>query len=1071
MLVQERLESRQGSIALVNRTSRLRAGETEMEDRDQPSNHSVAGDLTSSPDQVDLTIDLSSTVATASSPPKNTDSTDWLRDYRYQLIDEIARGGMGVIWRATDNVLGREVAVKVLQSGYDPDSGVARRFADEAHISAQLQHPAIPPVHDFGTLPGGQPFLAMKLIRGHTLEQLLRQRSDPATERGRFIAVFEQTCQAVAYAHAHNVIHRDLKPSNIMVGSFGEVQVMDWGLAKVLSPNANSDDPDTHETTVATVIRGSDGNSSNPSFTQAGSILGTLAYMAPEQAAGEVSKIGPHSDVFGLGAILTVILTGRPPYEGADTGSLRVMAIRGDLNACLGRLDNCGAEPGLVALCKRCLAFDPAHRPRDAGAVAQEVANLRSEAEQRAQEAEKERAAAEIRVAEQKKRRRTQRALALTIGLLVVGTGAVAWWADRQAGERRADALRREVENQQREREDALRAEAERSRFERNAQVVETLLGQCEDSLRADDADRAAVQLDLAARRLEDGGAANLRPRFARCAADLTVLQDLNRIDELRWTETGGQLASDAKLSESAAAAFAQYGLVPGQSPPDAAARQVNASPVRDRLLTALDLWLGWARATDGAMADGLSALLRAVDPDPYRTSVRDATRAGQETTLQQLSEQPEALNQPTWFASVFGQRSAIPVARRGQILRATHLRRPDDLTLLMTLGQLDARAGKERAAECVGWCRAAIAIRPKNAAPWNGLGIALAHVDDLDGAEAALRQAILFNTTSVRARTNLANVFYRRGNLDAAEAAYREAIRINPTLPNPLYNLGLTLRQKKDYAGAEAELREAVRVDPTYAPAQVSLADILRLRGDLDESVAAFEECLRLNPSSAPARVGLALALLDRGDFANAVENLREACRLEPGNETYLSTLKRAEQKLALLHRLHEVADGREKPETPAEAVELAQLGAHRSQKRYSLAVRLYEEAFAGNADLAADLGAGHRYSAARNALLAASGADAGAPVLEDNERTRLIGLALTWLRADLALITTHAEDPERRPQVAEWLTRWKNDPELASVRDPEAMASMPADKRKAWEALWSEVDTLLAPARAVTR
>src|SRR5262245_14532078 len=137
---------------------------------------------------------------------------------RYRLGEEIARGGMGTVYRANDTVLGREVAVKVLQEKYAPDSGTARRFADEACITAQLQHPNIPAVHDLGVLPDGRPFLAMKLIKGETLEELLKRRADPAKERGRFVAAFEQACQAVAYAHAHGVLHRDLKPANVMVG-------------------------------------------------------------------------------------------------------------------------------------------------------------------------------------------------------------------------------------------------------------------------------------------------------------------------------------------------------------------------------------------------------------------------------------------------------------------------------------------------------------------------------------------------------------------------------------------------------------------------------------------------------------------------------------------------------------------------------------------------------------------------------------------------------------------------------------------------------------------------------------
>src|SRR5262249_51105678 len=126
----------------------------------------------------------------------------------YEILGELGRGGMGVVYRTRQASLGREGAVKVLQARFAPDSGTARRFFDEAHITAQLQHPGIPSVHDLGTLPDGRPFLAMKLIKGQTLEALLAARSDAASERGRFVAAFEAVCQALAYAHAHNVIHR-----------------------------------------------------------------------------------------------------------------------------------------------------------------------------------------------------------------------------------------------------------------------------------------------------------------------------------------------------------------------------------------------------------------------------------------------------------------------------------------------------------------------------------------------------------------------------------------------------------------------------------------------------------------------------------------------------------------------------------------------------------------------------------------------------------------------------------------------------------------------------------------------
>jgi serine/threonine protein kinase/tetratricopeptide (TPR) repeat protein len=359
---------------------------------------------------------------------------------RYQMLDEIARGGMGVIYRAIDTALGREVAVKVLQDKFDPDSGVARRFADEARITAQLQHPAIPPVHDLGTLPDGRPFLAMKLIKGQTLEEWLRARSDPSSERGRFLAVFEQVCQAVAYAHAHGVLHRDLKPANVMVGAFGEVQLMDWGLAKILAsrerpqsegsspasrehPQPETDSALTRAETEVVGLRDSDG-----SFTQVGSVLGTPAYMPPEQAVGAVGKVDQRSDVFGLGAILAVILTGKPPFAAATAETTRLMAAQGDVAECLARLDGSGAEPELVALCKRCLSPKAAERPACGGAVAEAVAQLRAAADERARRAELERvqaeaekAAVEARALERRKRRRLGLGAAAALVLAALG--------------------------------------------------------------------------------------------------------------------------------------------------------------------------------------------------------------------------------------------------------------------------------------------------------------------------------------------------------------------------------------------------------------------------------------------------------------------------------------------------------------------------------------------------------------------------------------------------------------------------------------------------------------------------
>jgi WD40 repeat protein len=345
----------------------------------------------------------------------------------YELCEEIGHGGMGVVYRARDTALDRDVAVKLLSARYPADSPTAQRFLSEARITGQLQHPGIPAVHQVGTLTDGRPFLAMKLIKGSTLEAIMKQRPDPAAERSRLLAIFEAVCQSVGYAHAHRVIHRDLKPANVMVGAFGEVQVMDWGLAKVLGEQT----PATTEAQAAEATRAWTEVSPTPevgSHTQAGSLVGTPAFIAPEQAVGEIERVNERSDVFGLGALLAVILTGKPPYVGETAESVRVQAVRGKLEDCFARLDASGAEPELVALCKQCLAFEPADRPADAGTVALAVAGLRAAADERARRAELERvrvegeqATALARSAERRKRRRLALAAAAVLALAVVG--------------------------------------------------------------------------------------------------------------------------------------------------------------------------------------------------------------------------------------------------------------------------------------------------------------------------------------------------------------------------------------------------------------------------------------------------------------------------------------------------------------------------------------------------------------------------------------------------------------------------------------------------------------------------
>ena len=305
----------------------------------------------------------------------------------YDMHEIVGQGGMGIVYRARDIALDRDIAIKMLQPHFAADSAEARRFVEEARITAQLQHPGIPAIHEVGTMANDRPFIAMKLIKGETLDAMLKR---PDARRTNFIATFEAIAFALGYAHSRHVIHRDLKPANIMVGAFGEVQVMDWGLAKVLASDGRPPRQPTdssEQSPTETHIR-SARDSDSDSETRHGDYMGTPAYMPPEQAIGAVDKIDARSDVFGLGAILCAMLTGQPPFNGGSAESTRQLAAQGKLGDAFARLDSCGAEPEWVALAKRCLSAEPADRPANGTEVANEVAKLRAAADERAKQAE-----------------------------------------------------------------------------------------------------------------------------------------------------------------------------------------------------------------------------------------------------------------------------------------------------------------------------------------------------------------------------------------------------------------------------------------------------------------------------------------------------------------------------------------------------------------------------------------------------------------------------------------------------------------------------------------------------------
>lgn len=283
---------------------------------------------------------------------------------RYREPRSIGRGGMSTVHRVQDSIIGRRVAVKHFRGDGPMTREDEERFVEEARITGQLEHPNIVPIHDLGPGQGGEPpYFTMKLVEGRTLTELIKASArEPLTPRNleALLEVFLRVCDAVAYAHTRGVIHRDLKPENVMVGSHGQVYLMDWGVARLVHGRAPQAD--------TVVLEGA-----NPRD-ERGSIIGTMIYMAPEQAMGLTESIDERTDVFGLGAMLYAILTARPLYVGRS----HVEVLRQAREAAAPPPDVVAPHrdlpPELCRIAMKAVSREPEHRQESVERLRDEVA-------------------------------------------------------------------------------------------------------------------------------------------------------------------------------------------------------------------------------------------------------------------------------------------------------------------------------------------------------------------------------------------------------------------------------------------------------------------------------------------------------------------------------------------------------------------------------------------------------------------------------------------------------------------------------------------------------------------------
>ncbi|MBL8819503.1 MAG: tetratricopeptide repeat protein [Planctomyces sp.] len=803
---------------------------------------------------------------------------------RYYILEEVARGGMGAVLRAYDRELDRPVALKVILPTARRNPNSVRRFHQEARITGQLQHPGIPPVHDVGYLSNECPFFAMKLIEGESLSSQLKRRTSPTEELPRFVAIFENICQAVAYAHTQGVVHRDLKPANVMVGEFGEVQVMDWGLARRL--NSVRRPSEIQDAAVA----------DSEEMTREGAAMGTPAYMPPEQACGLSEAINERSDVFGLAGILCVILTGRPPYTGESPADILEKSCRADLKEACKALESCEAPRPLIEIALQGLRADQNNRPDSAAIMARAILDYRESAERQLQAARIREAAEEARTAERRKRRFAWSLVAVSTLLILSMAIGGSWWVYRDAQLFEAGVIQKL--NLTEQQLDAARVSST------DPARMKILLDAGSAYLTEVQSQRTATgrKLNTTSQEKLEG----LTAEMSQLQSDQAVLAAFRKSrQQATQVDAGSGVYLDRESVSTLVAELRRLGISPeGSSPQEFAQSLRSRHPDVVRQLTSV-LQFTTTQTDDERLTNWLMEALALLDVQGEQHVLLEAVRRGDTAELIALTEKilPEEYSPELLFSVAQRMTSSSEKLR---FLRRAKFAWPDNFWLNHLLGNecegaTYLRENKDNAelisslhVEAISCLNAAAAIEPENTGNLVNLGIALLNWGDSQAALKMFTRAIELNADYGAPHVMKGGILMQMEKFDEGVAEFETAVRVAPNFAPGYTNLARWHGQNGRFEKAAELLRKAVTLSP-QADSYLQLGRAYGALNDYDRAIVEWEKAAELDPNLFEAHFILGLSALQRMQTKRAIQSLENAHRCRPQDVETLQYLGNA--------------------------------------------------------------------------------------------------------------------------------------------------------------------------------